>query len=392
MGATSTESDLAVAGRLHYDPAAMSCFQRTLIALVLITLGRPAINLADETRLLPQNGVLVLRNERVLRGNILQVGDRYVVGLNARDEVSVPIDRVEMRCDSLEEAYQRKRGQLPRNAKAADHLRLADWCLRYELNAAAAEQLMAAQSREPLNPANARFEKRLRLAVAQRPEGPSRSVVSSPPVSSEELETMVKSLPQGTVEQFTNTIQPLLINRCGGGGCHATNADAEFQLIYPHGERTLPRRFTQQNLKHALDMLDGDEPAKSPLLVMATRAHGGASKPSLTEEDVSQLQQLADWVFKSLNRRDASPPAVVRSPDPLLLQPIDQRTTNTPVHPLARPAEAAAGAGRGAIATGDRVVPASHQQPIRDADESTPVPGVDPFDPAIFNRRYWKRQ
>jgi len=140
-----------------------------LVACGLVLLGTTSANHAEEPRLLPRAGVLVLRNGSVLEGKILRVGDRYVVGLSERDEVVVPADRVEMECDSLTEAYQRKQKLLGADATVPDHLRLADWCLQNDLLAASAEQLMAAQRRDPSDPANEYFEKRLRLAARRRP-------------------------------------------------------------------------------------------------------------------------------------------------------------------------------------------------------------------------------
>ncbi|MFW6168995.1 MAG: hypothetical protein ACODAD_00795 [Planctomycetota bacterium] len=141
-------------------------------ACTLVLWGVTSVNQAEQPQLLPRAGVLVLRTGSVLRGKISRVGDRYVVGLNDRDQVTVSADRVQMRCDSLEEAYRRKRSQLPEKATANDHLQLADWCLRNDCLAAAAEQLMAAQRRAPDDPANEHFEKRLRSAARRRPAPP----------------------------------------------------------------------------------------------------------------------------------------------------------------------------------------------------------------------------
>jgi hypothetical protein len=71
---------------------------------ILICLGSSRVNRADDPQLLPRTGVLVLRTGRVLRGDILRVGDRYVVALGKHDEVAVPVGSVDLRCDSLEEA------------------------------------------------------------------------------------------------------------------------------------------------------------------------------------------------------------------------------------------------------------------------------------------------
>ncbi len=366
----------------------MSNPRSTLCALLVICAGAVSVIRAEEPQLLPQSGILVLRTGRVLRGDIVRVGDRYVVTSGEKDEVGVSLDAVEMQCDSLEDAYRRKQDQMPPNRKVADHLKLADWCLQYDLFASAAEQLMAAQLCDPNDPANETFEKRLRLAV-QRPASISNGTESvAKIISPPDLDESLRSLPAGTMELFTNTIQPLLINRCGASNCHGPNSSSSFRLAYPNWSRTLPRRFTQRNLQAAMSFLDRDEPLRSPMLVMSTLRHGKMSKPALTDEDVTQLQNLAEWVYHSLGSASPASPAELSSPESLLLQPgasrLDpqaaaNRHTAGPVAPdTTGPSERL-----------DRAVePASHSAPAEPGTGAAPVAGVDPFDPEIFNRRF----
>ena len=270
---------------------------------------------ADEPQLLPQTGILVLRTGRVLRGDIVRVGDRYVVAVGEHDEVGVPVDAVEMQCASLQEAYARQRNQLPTNSKVADHLKLADWCLQYDLLGCAAEQLMAAQRCDPSDPHNVVFEKRLRLAAQQSVSSSAPATRTAKIVVPPDLDKMTRSLPSGTVERFTNTVQPILINRCGASNCHGPNSHASFRLTFPSWRRTLPRRYTQRNLQSALALLDQGDPRRSPLLVMATQAHGDAKTPPLTDDNVTQLNHLAEWIYHSLGSQTPDPPAALNSPD-----------------------------------------------------------------------------
>jgi hypothetical protein len=345
----------------------------------------------EEPQLSPQPGILVLRTGRVLRGEIARVGDRYVVALGEHDEVGVPLDAVEMQCPSLEDAYRRKRDQLPPAGKVADHLRLADWCLRYDLLACAAEQLMAAQQCDPADPENAIFEKRLTLA-AQRPatlSSESKSVVRTiiPPNTDE----IVGDLPAGTVEQFTTVIQPLLINRCGSASCHGPNSHSSFRLTYPNWSRTLPRRFTQRNLQAVLALLDRAQPQRSPLLTMATAVHGNLSKPALTDDDTTQLSHLAEWIHLSLGNASPEPPAALNSPDSLLLQPGARQpgmSAATAADRATKPQPPATTESPERV--DNRVQKASHVSPVDPAAGSLPG-GSDPFDPEIFNRRFGKK-
>ena len=141
-------------------------------------------------------------------------------------------------------------------------------------------------------------------------------------------------MPAGTVEQFTNVIQPLLVNRCGMSGCHSPNGNSAFRLAYPNWSRTLPRRFTQRNLHTTMQQIRGDKPEDSPLLVMATSAHGTCQGPTLGDRDTAQLHQLVDWVQRCTTGRTA--PANLGAPNSLLLQPQVQPRTPGPAGP--RPA------------------------------------------------------
>lgn len=111
---------------------------------VLASLVVPLIARSEEQ-------VVVLRNGRVLTGEVLSLGDMFLVSLGERGEVQLPKTAVEMICTDLEQAYQRKRaavvyGDLP------GHLNLATWSLRNGLFARAADQLLVVYSIQPNHP------------------------------------------------------------------------------------------------------------------------------------------------------------------------------------------------------------------------------------------------
>ncbi|MHB8969988.1 MAG: hypothetical protein ACYC4N_05985 [Pirellulaceae bacterium] len=330
-----------------------------------------------------------MRNGRVLRGEIVRLGDRYTVTFGDKDEAGVPADSVEIHCASLEEAYQRKRDNLPQPGTTAEHLALADWCLRYELLASAAEQLMMAQRLEPENPALVLFERRLRLA-AQQNQAPVAPVRSSPPLLPQtDLEQFVRNLPDGTVEQFTTAIQPLLVNRCGATACHGPNCKSAFKLSCPSSNRMVSRRFTQHNLHTAMQQVNTANPADSPLLLMATSAHGTCDHPTLGDSNSAQIQQLVSWLERCTANR--APPANLNTPDSLLLQPgapqRDSTLQESPATSAERPP--------GAFGATDPPNAAPTTQPVA-PNLLTPAANDraradDPFDPEIFNRRYHRK-
>lgn len=391
------ETDLAVWGNLFYDPPAMNCRKILLAAGHLVLWSVASVNQAEEPDLLPRAGVLVLRNGSVLRGDILRVGDRYVVGLNERDEVSVSTDRVDLRCRSLKEAYRRKQHRLSPDAAAEERLRLADWCLRQDLLAAAAEQLMAAQRLAPDQSANEHFEKRLRLAARQRSRRGKHSAPAhySPPA--DRLDKIAEGLPAGMVELFTTNIQPLLVNHCGSGACHGPKADSKFRLMLPTRNSNMPRRFTQNNLETTLRFVDPEDPGQSDLLSKATEAHGGTREPALTDGDVEQLRHLAEWVYGSRQKPAARKPEAIKDSDKVVSRSVKGQdrqvaTSQSEAANDSRPTpDATLDAGRSTEVRADRQVqPAHHLEASSDETTSQPDPGADPFDPEIFNRRYLK--
>ena len=100
--------DLAGTGRFSYHPAAMPHPRWTLVPAIVLFLCAVRVNQADEPQLTPRPGILVMHGGRVLRGDIIRVGDRYVVTIGERDELGVPATSVDLCCDSLEDAYSSK--------------------------------------------------------------------------------------------------------------------------------------------------------------------------------------------------------------------------------------------------------------------------------------------
>ena len=207
----------------------------------------------------------------------------------------------------------------------------------------------------------------------------------------------MQQLPHGTVEQFTNTVQPLLINRCGAGNCHGPSAESSFQLAYPNWSRTLPRRFTQRNLYAALQVRELATPGASPLLAMSTLPHGGSPSrlsTSATRRSCSIWQSgyIAAPMIPDASLRKISAPRprfssrrAIDRRTPRIDHPMPIEPTRWPVkrrpslpetsrrcHPARRPA------------AGPPTAPVT-ASPAGQGNTS------DPFDPEIFNRRYLKR-
>lgn len=372
-----------------------------------------------------QQGVLLLRNGEVLKGQITRTGDRYCVVV-AGGEISVNARDVDFSCGGLEEAYQIKKARV-RLGRVEDHLELARWCQRQGLLAHAAQQLVLAKMLNPAHPVIPLLERRVEMSRHQ----PQPSDGTAGPVdhvlSSDELDRLVRGMPPGTVESFTQTIQPLLINNCTAAGCHGARAENGFRLLRVPSGRPPTRRLTQRNLHATLKWVNRDDPAASPLLTAAITPHGSARAAIFPDHQIAQYQQIVDWVYRvaqcpqppetavPVPREEQEEAAAARLPLGNLLTnpsecpsggcplPSDGRAvyaagakTGMPAasplddggFPTERPAfnsqadpESASGAGSLRATSGTTV-------PKLDPTAPQFVP-TDPFDPQIFNRRFF---
>jgi len=345
---------------------------------------------ADETC------VVVLRSGGVLHGAVSVEGDRYVIAA-PNHTIDLQAQQVLLVAPSLQAAYDEQRAQMPRDNNDA-RLRLAEWCLRYNLLTQAAQELADARSIDEFDPRLPMFERR--LAVAKKPRS-ARSIyqtaIADDDSKSEaelaELEAMAAELPPGAVERFTRKVQPLLVNSCTASGCHETGGKQQFQLDRAVLHGLANRRITLRNLSATLAYVDRLSPEQSELLRMARRNHGGRDHASSNPRLSAQLEQLGNWT-ELLAGTPAAPAAFQ---EPLVAE---RATDSLPEsHPL--PSIPSTFLDR-------NVERASHSELADDVDESAkrlrpkaqvkfgadlrPWQPQDEFDPEIFNRANRKRE
>ena len=156
---------------------------------------------SGQSPLTPQTGLLVLRNGQVLAGEVTQAGDYYVVTIGGRERSPPEGQRGRSGVRSLEEAYDFKAGHLS-GTGARPHLELAEWCLRHNLHARCAQQLVAAMRLEPENAALKLLERRLEFATLEpKPQAAAASTgrLSSAPSRSNR---QFASCPRGASRSF----------------------------------------------------------------------------------------------------------------------------------------------------------------------------------------------
>jgi hypothetical protein len=345
------------------------------------------------------SGVLVLRNGSVLNGQVVRAGDHYLI-TGEGVETRLRAGDVDFFCRDLKEAYARKRLLLqPEDWEA--RFSLAHWCLRLDLLDGAQEQVAAIQAVAP----KSRRAEALAGQIADRrnelanPRPKSDAGPAGP--RSSDLELLVRGLPSNTVANFTDVIQPLLLNNCAAAGCHGARSTAQFRLLKP--SRGPSRRLTHRNLHATVAWIDRADPARSRLLTAAGDPHGGLSLPIFSRAKATHYRQLAAWVssFGSASAAEAAEPVTVSHAVPLAMSPLSESAA---MRPIANRAGSLRRMGSGRSNAPDMSAPTGAQSDVAQAawfeeqpanqvvaarPARTPAPrGGDPLDPEVFNRQF----
>jgi hypothetical protein len=332
-----------------------------------------------------QEGVLLLRSGGVLRGEISQNGDRYVVR-GEKSEMDVAATQVAIVGKSLHDVYEQQRGQIVRPS-AEPHLGLAEWCLRYELLAETARELETARSLDAHHPRVALLERR--LAVVQAPRRSATAAADSSKAKESlvnelrDLEAMAAELPAGTVERFTRRVQPLLVNSCTTSGCHQSGGEQKFQLDRAVLHGLSNRRTTLRNLSAVLSLVDRSAPPGSQLLTIPTEAHAGRKPPLLGKLHEEHLTTLAEWV--ALATGTEVRPSEVASADAMEQDRAAEKSSPRDVHQasaaMPTPAEQM-------MTDQENATIFENLAPPRYGVDLRPWQPKDEFDPEIFNRQF----
>src|SRR5205823_2222132 len=126
-------------------------------------------------------------------------------------------------------------------------------------------------------------------APAPRPVEPAKLPASILDAPAEPTECGAEAF-----KRFATKVQPVLMNTCAS--CHAGAHASKFRLERVYSDSQNARLGTQRNLAAAMALIDRAKPAASPLLQLATTAHGGAAVPPLRDRVVPAFKQLDDWV------------------------------------------------------------------------------------------------
>lgn len=305
-------------------------FRSVSWALAIAAAGWFALRAAPPA---PTGHVLILKNARILEGDVERIGDQYRVKY-AVGETRVPADKVERLCANMEEAYRFLRDQA--NGDDPDeHLRLARWCHVHGLP----EQAVAeAKQAVELRPSHA--ESRHFLSILERSRPATATATRAP--EAETAAPAVEYNPE-SLGLFVTRVQPILMNACAN--CHATGrGGSTFRLTRAYTDELINHRTTQQNLAAVLAQVNRRQPETSALLSRAVTAHGEAGGPPLKGRQTPAFKMLEAWVQRAVipEPREPPPPAApVFGPDaapprsvPASPPPANAESTMEPGHPL----------------------------------------------------------
>ena len=317
--------------------------------------------------------VVVLQNGGVVQGRVEKSRDGLRVTNGPWYAVNVPRDDVDFVADDMPEVYRVKLDRI-RAGDFDGHVKLAYWCLRYNMDTKAADRLLYLSNLDPFNPAIAALESQLRQRASRgltdanvklaSVEQPIEPVSAQPAVP-------VQAIDPDSVGEFTRTIQPLILNRCGQTTCHGNASRNAFHLTRLNSSGSARRDLTLRNLNAVMKYVGSGPVTQTRLYERATLAHGRAIRAPIESHEVRQLRRLAGWIASTTGQQimplanaaddSVSPPPPGTAADPLTrlqnaMQDVDK--TNT-------------------VARSSRV------------DSTSPSATLtDPYDPNSFNRRF----
>jgi hypothetical protein len=341
--------------------------------------------------------MLLLKNGETLEGTISAAGDYYLV-VAENTEMQVRTRDVEVACRNLDEVVAHKMSRLnPRSAD--DRIALAQWCIDRELYGIAARELAAAYRIDDTHPRIPLLERRMKAAMTAPRALPPPPKPAEPSIDEATVNAALAALSSEAVHDFTVRVQPLMMNYCATAGCHGPKPKSDFHLERVYLNELNDSRVVRRNLYAVLKQIDRRAPASSKLLTKPLSPHGGGKNALFHAHNTEHYRQLAIWVGRVASAAPAqsTPPttaAATRATDPLLqrlpIAPPGGATTpaatppSTEAPPATTPAAAMLQSATPASASS---TPAGSAPTGTSPSAPAERPGVDPFDPEVFNRR-----
>jgi hypothetical protein len=410
---------------------------RILRAAVFLTL---AVWGCVDSRLLAQTvsspdgplGAVLLKNNRVLLGTVTRQGDVFVVEVANQSAVSLPKDQVDFVAETIREIYAYKIHCVTR-WNVGEHFQLTRWCMVNQLLDEAVLHYREVAKQAGDHPRVKQLAVELKSQMLEVPEfrsylglAPISELVSRPtpavnsaaaasPVVSASSTLRVVQHPQ-VVQNFSERIQPILMNRCSQAACHGIQSQQRFQITEPYAKSSA--ETSSANLSSTLEQVAESSNSISPLMIYATKAHGLQRKPGIAVTESGLIAELSNWIqfvqnpvvsaegssapaaqnqFGSgqyENWKNEMRPLPLPASDPAnALNPVPFGSNQLKQVPQASPASAPAPSNPKPAVTGFPIGEAAPTDSELDALEKEinqllgPANPKDPFDPAEFNRQ-----
>ncbi len=314
---------------------------------------------------------VLLRNDNVLFGHAVQVGEYVIVRTGRGGEVQLPRTEVVCWANSTRDLY-RYRVDHRQPGDVGAHLRDARWCLDYELFDLVAEEIQIIKKLDPRNTQVRSIEDTLQRRTSRTPTAHSHLVMQPEdvqPANFEEAGPEIGSVDLATLRAFASRVQPMLLNRCAQ--CHSQhtlgNDPTRWTLVTPPAGARASSRMTRENLAASIPYINRDAFEESELLLKATTAHGGGETP-LDARNAKAVNSLKAWLMM----------AVRALPEPSSSPETPQTTAAQTSLPVETPV----------VAERPRMTELTSQPELR-GSQPTRLPQVsNPFDPDLFNRRF----
>jgi hypothetical protein len=185
-------------------------------------------------------------------------------------------------------------------------------------------------------------------------------------VSNRQLDRESRAMPDGTVSFYKRHLERKLIKNCAS--CHDSRSVAMPMSQRSFGQ-TIPRRMSQQNLHFVMQQVDRTAPLSSPLLRMATTAHGDQKSAAFQSGD-SFAFDLKKWTI-----------AVSNDPSKWLMQLAQESA------PAPKTNETAEDAIKDTISVDFEIEPTVKEEANEIIEVEAESEPSDPYDPSAFNKR-----
>lgn len=332
--------------------------------------------------------VLLLTSGSIVEGLVTPSTGGYMVR-KPNGSMLVPYRQVQLEGNDLHDVYLKQRESMPvRTANA--HLQLAQWCLGYQLDKQARDELRDALILEPrrddIRQVLVRLEAKLSPEPKNRPVPPPASPIRTAETGSDTEFTppqarSLSGLPRDVAADFVRQVQPILVRKCATAGCHGDTSDSGFQLSPVGFSRGNHRVIAERNLAAVLNFISTQSPDQSPLLAVLGQNHAGRGDALLSGPGGAvQMAALTDWVHAVAEAEAAANPPAATSQHTTEAPPEQTPSGNASVKTMIPPP-----AHRNVAAT-PKVLPAREAEEAFFA-EILREKAADAFDPEEFNRQ-----